>query len=94
MVLGHWEGAGLATGHKSIAGLSGRTAADGQMGLGLATGARGALSDAGIDALVVDAGPVIGALVVAQTFTLKVRKQRFHIRCINNIDGFYRDWNS
>lgn len=77
MVLGHWEGAGLAAGDEGIAGLSGRTAADRQMGLGLATGARGALSDAGIDALVVDAGPVVGTLVVAQTFALKIKEQGF-----------------
>jgi len=40
------------------------------VGLRLATGAGGTLADAGIDALVVDAGAVVGTLVVAQALTL------------------------
>lgn len=41
------------------------------MGLGLAAGASGAFTDAGIDALVVNASPVVRALVVAQALALQ-----------------------
>lgn len=70
VVLGHREGASLAAGDQSIAGLSSRTAADGEMRLGFAAGASCAFADARIDALVVDAGPVVWALVVAQALAL------------------------
>lgn len=73
MVLGHGKGARLATGYQGVARLSLWTAADSQMGLGLAAGSSGTLADAGIDALVVDAGAMVGALVVAQALTLWTR---------------------
>lgn len=70
MVFGHGEGAGLAAGDKGIARLSSRTAADGEMSLGFAAGASCTFADARIDALVVDAGSVVWALVVAQALAL------------------------
>jgi len=70
VVLGHREGARLAAGHQGVARLTLWTAADRQVGLRLATGPGGTLADAGIDALVVDAGAVVRTLVVAQALTL------------------------
>jgi len=85
VVFGHWEGACLAAGDERISRLTSGTAADGEMSLGLATGAGGAFANARIDTLIVDARPVIRALVVAETFTLQDNNNYYRIYSLQNL---------